>query len=114
MFLERTSVGLDVHARSVVACAIDGVTGEITQARLCPDPRQVIGWVAALPGPCRVVYEAGPTGARRRRSAGSLPRVRKLGSRSSRSGVTYADGTGAGGRMALLVADGSGTARSLS
>jgi transposase len=62
VFLERTSVGLDVHARSVVACAIDGVTGEITQARLCPDPRQVIGWVAALPGPCRVVYEAGPTG----------------------------------------------------
>ena len=29
MFLERTSVGLDVHARSVVACAIDGVTGEV-------------------------------------------------------------------------------------
>ncbi len=27
--VERTSVGLDVHARSVVACAIDGLTGEI-------------------------------------------------------------------------------------
>ncbi|MHB8188475.1 MAG: hypothetical protein ACYDDU_20880 [Dermatophilaceae bacterium] len=29
MFTERTSVGLDVHARSVVAAAIDGVTGEV-------------------------------------------------------------------------------------
>ena len=32
MFVERTSVGLDVHARSVAAAAIDGVTGEITRA----------------------------------------------------------------------------------
>jgi hypothetical protein len=31
VFFERTSVGLDVHARSVVACAIDGRTGEIRQ-----------------------------------------------------------------------------------
>ena len=31
MFTERTSVGLDVHARSVVAAAIDGVTGELIQ-----------------------------------------------------------------------------------
>ena len=34
MFTERTSIGLDVHARSVVAAAIDGVTGEVTRARL--------------------------------------------------------------------------------
>jgi len=27
---QRTSVGLDVHALSVVACAVDGQTGEIT------------------------------------------------------------------------------------
>ena len=33
LFTERTSVGLDVHARSVVAAAIDGVTGELFQAR---------------------------------------------------------------------------------
>jgi transposase len=55
-------VGLDVHARSVVACAIDGLTGEITQARLCPDTGSVLAWLRSLPGPCRVVYEAGPTG----------------------------------------------------
>ena len=33
MFTERTSVGLDVHARSVVAAAIDGVTGEVCVPR---------------------------------------------------------------------------------
>jgi hypothetical protein len=32
VFAERTSVGLDVHARSVAAAAIDGVTGELFQA----------------------------------------------------------------------------------
>lgn len=62
MSFERTSVGLDVHARSVVACAIDGVTGELIRARLCPEVDSVLGWLAGLPGPCRVVYEAGPTG----------------------------------------------------
>ena len=29
MVLERTSVGLDVHARSVVAGVLDTVTGEL-------------------------------------------------------------------------------------
>jgi hypothetical protein len=29
MFSERTSVGLDVHARTTTAWALDGVTGEV-------------------------------------------------------------------------------------
>ena len=62
MFSERTSVGLDVHARSVVACAIDTVTGELMRARLCPDQTEVLGWLGRLPGPVAVAYEAGPTG----------------------------------------------------
>ena len=62
MFTERTSVGLDVHARSVAAAAIDGVTGEVFQARLTPSYDHVRSWVRALPGPVAVVYEAGPTG----------------------------------------------------
>jgi transposase len=62
VFSERTSVGLDVHARSVVAAAIDGVTGEVFRARLTPGHGEVIGWLRSLPGPCAVVYEAGPTG----------------------------------------------------
>ena len=62
MFTERTSVGLDVHARSVVAAAIDGVTGEVFRARLTPNNEQVVGWVRSLPGPSVATYEAGPTG----------------------------------------------------
>lgn len=62
MFHERTSVGLDVHARSVVATAIDSLTGEVVTQRLVPDPMVVTEWVKALPGPVAVTYEAGPTG----------------------------------------------------
>jgi transposase len=62
VFTERTSVGLDVHARSVAAAAIDGVTGELVQARLVPSYDQVLGWIQNLPGPAAAAYEAGPTG----------------------------------------------------
>jgi transposase len=62
VFSERTSVGLDVHARSVVACAIDGVTGEVFRARLCPDHGEILRWLRQLPAPVAVAYEAGPTG----------------------------------------------------
>ncbi|WP_405070192.1 IS110 family transposase [Kribbella sp. NBC_01510] len=62
MFVERTSVGLDVHARSVVAAAIDGVTGELVQARLTPSHEHIRSWLGDLPGPVAVAYEAGPTG----------------------------------------------------
>jgi transposase len=73
VFIERTSVGLDVHARSVVACAIDTVSGELTRARLCPEHGEVLGWLGGLCGPVAVAYEAGPTGfglARAVRAAG--------------------------------------------
>ena len=53
VFTERTSVGLDVHARSVVAAAIDGVTGEVFKARLTPDHEDILRWVLALPGRSR-------------------------------------------------------------
>jgi len=62
VFIERTSVGLDVHARSVVAHAMDGVTGEVFTGRLVPGVEPVAGWLAGLPGPVAVLYEAGPTG----------------------------------------------------
>ena len=62
MFTERTSVGLDVHARSVAAAAIDGVTGELVQAKLTPSHEHIRSWIQALQGPVAVTYEAGPTG----------------------------------------------------
>ena len=62
MHRNRTSVGLDVHARSVVACGLDGQTGELFERRLCPDHGEIISWIRGLPGPVGVTYEAGPTG----------------------------------------------------
>jgi hypothetical protein len=62
VFTERTSVGLDVHARSVTAAAIDGVTGELIQTRLTPSHQHITTWLQELPGPVAVAYEAGPTG----------------------------------------------------
>ncbi|SDL17902.1 Transposase [Cryobacterium psychrotolerans] len=73
MVIERTSVGLDVHARSVVAAAIDEVSGELTQRRLGASVEEVVAWVTGLPGPVAATYEAGPTGfglARALRAAG--------------------------------------------
>jgi transposase len=60
--VQRTSVGLDVHARSVLACALDGTTGEVFERRMTPDHGEILGWIQMLPGPVSVVYEAGPTG----------------------------------------------------
>jgi transposase len=62
VFTERTSVGLDVHARSVAAAAIDGVTGELVQTKLTPAHDHIREWLRQLPGPIAVTYEAGPTG----------------------------------------------------
>src|SRR4051794_6027523 len=59
---ERTYVGLDVHAWSMVGHGLDAVTGEVWQRRLTPDPGEILGCVSGLPGPVKVVYEAGPTG----------------------------------------------------
>jgi transposase len=62
VFVERTSAGLDVHARSVVAAAIDTSTGEVFRERLTPSHDHIRGWLRALSGPVAVAYEAGPTG----------------------------------------------------
>ena len=62
MSFQRTSVGLDVHARSVVACGLDRDTGEVFERRLTPDHREILEWIAGLPAPVAVTYEAGPTG----------------------------------------------------
>jgi len=62
VFIERTSVGLDVHARSIAAAAIDGVTGELVKRRLAPAHDAVLEWMTRLPGPVAATYEAGPTG----------------------------------------------------
>jgi len=59
---DGTWVGLDVHARSVVAGLIDEETGECRVVGAPHDTRELTAWVQQLPGPVRVAYEAGPTG----------------------------------------------------
>lgn len=62
MSVERTHVGLDVHAHAVVAAALDAETGELVRRRLGASPGEVLAWLRNLPGPVAVAYEAGPTG----------------------------------------------------
>jgi transposase len=57
-----TWVGLDVHARSTHAAAIDVLTGELSRARFGAGNEAVVAWLEGLRLPVRAVYEAGPTG----------------------------------------------------
>jgi len=57
-----TWVGLDVHARSTQAAAIDSMTGELTRVRFGPGVEGPLAWLGELPSPVRACYEAGPTG----------------------------------------------------
>ena len=58
------SLGLDVHARSAVACGLDGETGEVFGRRLTPHHREILDWIRGLPWRVVVTYDAGPTGFR--------------------------------------------------
>lgn len=65
VFTERTSIGLDVHARSVRAAALDTVTGELVEVGLSGEVTEVVAWVEGIRrrwGSVAVAYEAGPTG----------------------------------------------------
>lgn len=62
MLETMTYVGLDVHARSTHAAAIDVVSGELRRARFAGGSEQVIEWLQTLPQPLKGCYEAGPTG----------------------------------------------------
>ncbi len=60
--MERTFVGLDVHARSVWAAVLDGVSGEVVVRSVPCRLDVLVEWVLALPASVVVAYEAGPTG----------------------------------------------------
>jgi transposase len=57
-----TAIGLDVHARSISACAIAIGTGEVKKQRFGYDPGSVARWCATLAQPVKAVYESGVTG----------------------------------------------------
>ncbi len=62
MTATMTYVGLDVHARSTHAAAIDVSSGELRRARFGGGSDEVIDWLQTLPQPLKGCYEAGPTG----------------------------------------------------
>jgi len=62
--------GLDVHARSTEAAAIDVLTGELTRRRFGSGTGPVVTWLLELPQPVCACYEAGPTGFGLYRAAG--------------------------------------------
>ena len=62
MPVTMTYVGLDVHARSIHAAAIDVRSGELRRARFGGGGDEAIAWLEGLPQPLRGCYEAGPTG----------------------------------------------------
>ena len=57
-----TWVGMDVHARSTHAAAINLMTGEIERMRFGAGVEAPVAWLSELPGPVHACYEAGPTG----------------------------------------------------
>src|SRR6266446_6965676 len=59
---EGCCVGLDLHARSVVAGVIDVGSGEVRSLRVPPGSEATVAWLGSLRSRVRVVYEAGPTG----------------------------------------------------
>ena len=60
--VEGSWVGLDVHARSVVAGVLDAGSGELRTLGVPPESELTVAWLQTLPQPTHVAYEAGPTG----------------------------------------------------
>src|SRR5438093_320843 len=59
---EGTWVGLDVHARKIVAGVLDAESGELRSLRAPTLPAETVAWLERFSAPVRVAYEAGPTG----------------------------------------------------
>ena len=57
-----TFVGLDVHARKIVAAALDVMTGEVRNATFGYDHVAVADWVSSVDPAAKCVYESGVTG----------------------------------------------------
>ena len=61
MLNTTTFVGLDVHARSIKAVALDAMTGEVRSATFGYDADEVAGWVSSVDPSAKCVYESGVT-----------------------------------------------------
>ena len=66
-----TSIGLDVHARSIKGCAFNPFTGEVARRTFGYEPAEVASWVLSFEAP-KAVYESGVTGFHLQRELESL------------------------------------------
>lgn len=62
MLTEHTCIGLEVHARPVVAAANDVAAGEVFKPRVTQSHDHTCSSVTSLSDRVAVAYEAGPTG----------------------------------------------------
>ena len=62
MLNTTTFVGLDVHARSIKAVALDAMTGEVRSATFAYDAAAVAEWVGSLDPAAKCACESGVTG----------------------------------------------------
>jgi len=92
-----TWAGLDVHARSTHAAAINVLSGEITRARFGSGVSKPIGWLAGLPGPVKAFYQAGPTGF------GPFCAARLIGSKTDRKDAELLARLGLAGSLVEIV-----------
>lgn len=67
-----TFVGLDVHARSIKAVALDAMTGEVRSATFGYDAAEVASWVSSVDPSAKCVYESGVTGFDLRKRLASM------------------------------------------
>ena len=62
MMHTTTFIGLDVHARKIVAAALDTMTGEVHSATFGYDAAAVADWIRSVDPSAKCVYESGVTG----------------------------------------------------
>ena len=81
---EGSWVGLDVHARSVLASVLDAGSGELRTQRVPAESEQTVAWLSSLPRPVRVAPTRRPR-ALAAFSAAPSPTTDGTASRSMRS-----------------------------
>ena len=60
--IQNTFIGLDIHAKSVVPCALNPATGELQRTKMSAEPEVLLAWIQRFPADAKAVYKAGPTG----------------------------------------------------
>lgn len=79
MLNTTTFVGLDAHARSIKAVALDATTGEVRSAAFGYDAAEVAGWASSVDPSAKCVYESGVTGFDPQKKLSSLGVDRVVG-----------------------------------